>query len=84
MDEFLDALSSDNTANAVEYIKSMMNDKAYSYIDQQRSAVAKSMLGDVVGSDDTDEVEIDDEDVNPETEDESPEEQEDETNYGDD
>lgn len=82
MDDILDALAADNHASAVDYIKSMMFDKAQAYIDTQKQQISKSMLGSIVGDDVEDE--YDEDDVNQETEEEYPEEQEDETNYGDD
>lgn len=81
MDDILDAISADNRSAAVDYIKSMMFDKAQAYIDNQKQHISKSMLGSIVG-DDVEEDEYDE--VNQETEEEYPEEQEDETNYGDD
>lgn len=75
----MNAIADNNRAAAVDFIKSMMSDKAYDYVDAQREAVAKQVFGAVVGADAEAEIE-------PETteEQEQPEEEEDETDHGDD
>lgn len=87
MDEFLDACADANRAQAVDHIKSMMSDKAYNLIDAQRTAVAKSLFGDVVGAEPQAEPEVDAVENSIETteEPETPEEEQtDETDNGND
>lgn len=84
MDELMNAIADNNRAAAVDFIKSMMSDKAYDYVDAQREAITKQVFGAVVGADPEAEVEAE-EDPNTTEEPEQPEEEEtDETDYGDD
>ena len=69
MDEFMDALTDANRAQAIDHIKSMMSDKAYNLIDAQREAVAKSLFGDVVAAEPEAEPEPELEVEQPETKD---------------